>query len=104
VVFGGDGYIGDDVFRDVDLMFRGSVKDRERCLENKKFRRNVWLWLIDNAPRYYNGKNLYDFYQLLADSDLVNKPELLKFMKAGKFGRVNYPRLLKKMTEKRMRK
>jgi len=94
VLYGGDKYKIRDDFHIVEQFFKqGEVKDLTS---------NHIPYLIDNAPHYYNGRNLYDFYALL---ELASRTtlHLLQHAPRGKGKGIRYPYYLKRLKFMRKR-
>ena len=86
-----DGYSDDVIFDTINKIFEGK--------EYEKIDVSILPWLIDNAPRFYYGKKLYDFYQLLCNIDLTGKLKLLDYVEKGRTSiRAVYPYYLRRLT------
>lgn len=55
-----------------------------------------YIWILDNIPLFYHGKDMYDAFNILARAELLNCPELLTFLPKGKGDKVEYPHFFKK--------
>lgn len=54
------------------------------------------IWVLDNACKFYTGKDLYDVFQMLSAVDLTNDPDLLMFLPKGRGSDVKYPKYFTK--------
>ena len=72
----------------------------EKVFKRKEFEfidNSMWIWLIDNITRFYNGKELFDAVKIVADSALYDNIELLKAIpRTKKTNSVVYPYYLKR--------
>lgn len=95
VIYGGEKYKKEDVFSSVDLFFSHG--------ETKQLKKEHLSYLIDNAPKFYWGVNLYMFYHLLEIASRT-RLEVLKVLPKGRGEKVSYPYYLKRMKVLRGRK
>jgi len=95
VMYGGERYDSVNMFDLVENIFRGRPFDL-KGLDSKE-RRDLPIWLLDNLPRFYSGRELYEGIQLLEAYSLSGNAEVLKFFKAGKREKPTYPFFLRRM-------
>jgi hypothetical protein len=94
-LYGGVKHQTSDIFSDVTKMFRtGEVPST--------LDRNIFIWLLDNANRFYSGRKLYEFIQVLSRIDrirsggIVNRWSLLSNFYHAETGTVVYPYYLRR--------
>lgn len=83
-----EGYEEKNIFDKVRKVFGGKeveIDDLE----------NLLYWLMDNAPNFYNGIELYKVYKILSLADNTDNPDVLKMLPKGK-GKVKYPTFFRK--------
>lgn len=95
VFYGGQKYREEDVFTTVEKVFIESNVE--------KIKKEHIPYLIDNAPRFYYGVNLYLFYYVL-EIAVRTKLSLLTVLPKAKKQGVTYPYYLKRMKVFRGRK
>ncbi len=88
VLYGGEKYKSEDIFDDVETFFK--------TLETKQLKKEHIPYLIDNAPKYFFGTNLYLFYTLLEIASR-SRMSLLKALPMGHGSGINYPYYLKRL-------
>lgn len=66
----------------------------DKSLKNEK---NVLIWLMDNAPKFYFGEALLEFYETLSKVDTSGRLEILDCIRRGKHEKVNYPFYLRRL-------
>jgi len=95
VLYGGEKYEREDVFQLVEIFFKQG--------ETKQLKKIHTPFLIDNAPKFYYGTDLYMFYHLL---EIASRSRLrvLKVLPKGRGERVSYPYYLRRMKVLRGRK
>lgn len=64
----------ENIFGIVKNLFKGEG------IEKKDFDNYTWIWLLDNLTRFYSSLDLFKAINVLADSSLVFKPEILNSM------------------------
>lgn len=55
-----------------------------------------YIWILDNIPTFYRGKDLYDAMEILARAERLNCPEILTFLPKGRGDKAEYPHFLTK--------
>lgn len=95
VMYGGERYDSVNMFDLVENIFRGGPFDVGRL--NSREKRDLPIWLLDNLPRFYNGRGLYEGVKLLEAYNLGGNTEVLKFFKAGKRAKPTYSFFLRRM-------
>jgi DNA polymerase III delta prime subunit len=87
-LFGSENYKPENDFVRVEAVFR-----------HKPFRfdRDLLIWLMDNAPRFYYAKQLFEVIQVICLADLTGYPDLLKCIPKGKRKSATYPYYLKRI-------
>lgn len=68
----------EDTFDIVRNIFNNIHADIETWFSTEK---NLWIWLLDNMPVFYEGKDLYDAINTLSVASLYDKPYVLKGLK-----------------------
>lgn len=93
--YGGQKYREEDIFTTIEKVFT------EQNVKNMK--KEFLPYLVDNAPRFYYGVNLYMFYYIL-EIAVRTKLSLLKALPKAKKQGVVYPYYLKRLKVFRGRK
>jgi len=89
-IYGGEGYDTIDNFSTVESILKGKdIKDEDVM-------RDIGIWLLDNIPKFYFGKDLFDAYETLRVYGLIRNNGVLKCLKQGSGGKVSYPRYYKR--------
>jgi len=82
VMYGGESYETSSIFDKVHKFFtRGEIEG---------ITKKDLVWLMDNAPRYLNGAELYKFYRIL-DVACRSDVSILKFAPRGRGGYPTFP-------------
>jgi len=88
--YGGQGYDAVDLAKLTRLIFQGKIRELPEKI--------LVIWLLDNAERYYAGRDLFEFYRLMADLCWVQKSEFIpKVMKPARYAKAQYPYYLRRV-------
>jgi len=87
-LFDSENYKPENYFDRVEAVFR-----------HKPFRfdRDLLIWLIDNASRFYYAKQLFEVVQIICLADVSGRPEVLTCLPRGKRRSATYPYYLKRI-------
>ena len=90
VLTGTDPYMTTDPFQEVLKIFRR----KEFRFDNK----NLWIWLIDNVEKFYEGRQLFEAVKIITDAAFYDNPNLLRVIPPTKKVnvRVEYPYYLQR--------
>jgi len=91
--YGGEVYQKDNQFEKVKQIFLRQTEEIEK---------EDIIWLVDNACRYYSGRSLIEFIDLICKADIYGI-ELLKEREKGNFSTVTYPFYLRRLSVLRKR-
>ena len=81
-----------NIFEEAKRLMTNSVEYVPLLIEKYKYKfPTFYIWLLDNAFKFYTGKDLYDVFQMLSAVDLTKQPELLTFLPKGRGSDVKYP-------------
>ena len=81
-----------NIFEEAKRLITNSTEYAPLLIEKYKSKFKTFnIWLLDNANRFYTGKDLYDVFQMLSIVDITNTPELLTFLPKGRGPDVKYP-------------
>jgi SpoVK/Ycf46/Vps4 family AAA+-type ATPase len=103
VMAGGDTYGANNYYRDLKVIARDAKSIMcypetvpEIIERHKSSFGRMYFWVLDNIPKFYRGKDLYDAIEKLANAELLNCPELLAFLPKGRGDKAEYPHFFKK--------
>lgn len=96
-LYGGSGHTHSDIFSELtDYVKTGKIPS--------SMDRNTLIWLYDSASKFFAGRRLYEYIQLLAevdtlrDTQIVDRWELLGMYSPNKSGKVTYPNYLRRIS------
>jgi len=95
VLYGGEKYESKNIFNVVEAIFRGKDFDVEEL--DYRDKRNLSVWLADNIPRYFSGRDIVEAYEVLEVLDLTGRFEVLKVLKRGRRKKPTYPFYLRRL-------
>jgi len=95
VMYGGDKRESVNIFDFVESVLRGKSFDVEKL--SFRDRRNLSIWLADNLPNFFSGRDLYEAYEVLSLYDLTGRVEVLKLFKRGYRKKPSYPFYLRRL-------
>ncbi len=97
IITGGQTHRDLTIFQDAKKLLTNSTEFVPILQEKYKSDfRNFFVWVLDNATRFYTGKDLYDVIQMVASADRMNCPELLTFLPKGRGDDAKYPKFFTK--------
>lgn len=62
-----------------------------------KYDRKLFIWILDNIPTFYRGFDIVKATEILSQADLLNKPEILKYLPMGSSSDPKYPYYLTRL-------
>ena len=95
VMYGRDKRESVNIFDFVESVLRGKSFDVEKL--SFRDRRNLSIWLADNLPNFFSGRDLYEAYEVLSLYDLTGRVEVLKLFKRGYRKKPSYPFYLRRI-------
>lgn len=95
VLYGGDKYESVNMFEFIEAIFRGKSFDVGSLSSKEK--RDLSVWIADNLPNFFSGRDLYEAYELLGAYDLSGRSEILKLFKRGRRKNPSYPFFLRRL-------
>jgi len=88
-MYGGEKYEVEDDFSKVKNIFRKK--------EIGEINETFLVWLMDNASRFYSGRELYEAIKVIASADVAGRMELLRLLPKGKDVEATYPYFFRRL-------
>jgi len=95
VIYNSEPYETIDFFKELENIFKGKGFTQWNDI--------IWIWIIDNIDRIFEGKELFEKIKFVANLSLYNFPEGLKGLNANTHKRLHfvYPYFFERMKAKK---